>query len=1168
MRFTRPVQFMAAVALVAFLAPANAAPPSTINYQGNLTNASAQPVNNGAITMTFSLYAAASGGAPLYSETQTVSVSNGLFNVRIGTISPINLPFDVPYFLGISVAGDAEMSPRQPLSSSAYAFRASTADAVSSAASIAASQVAGSLANATIPAANVVGGVGGGTVTSVATSPGLIGGPITTSGTIGLATTNLLPTTACVANQIPKWSGAAWVCANDLAGTGTVTSITAGSGLTGGTIAASGTIGLAATNLLPTTACASGQTPVWSVNAWTCGAASGLPSGGSNGALLNFIGGVPQWRTNPYIDGPLGLASATPSGGNLYVGGALYLHDSGVKNTFVGPDAGNLVNPGSMNTAVGYQALKAPSNTGQFNVAVGHQAMQANTSGTANTALGNSALLSNTTGSFNVAAGSGAASALLSGTSNVAVGSNALGAATTSLNNIAVGSGAIGATATPGNSNIGIGFVTLNSNRGDQNVAIGDESMVGNQTGTQNAAFGRYALRSNTTGNNNTALGPQALNSTTTGSNNIGLGVAGGGGITTGSNNIMIGNEGTSLDTSTIRIGNGQTHTYLAGVYGTSTGPGTLPVVMDSGGRLGTSSVTVGSVTTVFTGAGLTGGPIVSTGTVGLAATNLLPTTACATNESIKWNGTAWICAADANSGGTVTSVVAGSGLTGGTITGAGTIGLAATNLLPTAACATGEIPRWSVNAWTCAIHNPVPSGGATGQVLTHTGSDSAWSSSPSLGGNLMLADSTTVVAGNIMKGGIRFMSNPGTENTFLGRDAGFPNTVGVNSGNTAVGALAMRGSEFGTDNAAFGRRALNANVFGDQNTAIGAYALQSVTGSNNIAIGYLAGFALMSGNNNVAIANDGVNTDSNTTRIGTDGNQTRTFISGIHGVTPGVTAARLVSIDSNGQLATESSSVGLGTTAPENKLHIAKSIDGNGIPSNHVVQIENTSTGTSPDVLALRIRTTGNVNAGMNFITFYNGDFVSGAGGADQTLGSIQGNGTNSIVLAGAGNDFAEYVPKLDPSEVMQPGDVVGVRGGKVTRDLNGAEQIMVVSTGAIVAGNDPGEGKRDQYALLAFIGQANVKVAGLANAGDYLIASGNIAIAVPPSAINVSLLSRVVGRAWASSSELGVKPLRAVVGVDRGNEAILKVVSALEGKAARMERELAAIKETLGLK
>ena len=138
------------------------------------------------------------------------------------------------------------------------------------------------------------------------------------------------------------------------------------------------------------------------------------------------------------------------------------------------------------------------------------------------------------------------------------------------------------------------------------------------------------------------------------------------------------------------------------------------------------------------------------------------------------------------------------------------------------------------------------------------------------------------------------------------------------------------------------------------------------------------------------------------------------------------------MSIDSNGQLATESSSVGLGTTAPENKLHIAKSIDGNGIPSNHVVQIENTSTGTSPDVLALRIRTTGNVNAGMNFITFYNGDFVSGAGGADQTLGSMGQRDEQHQCLQARATILPSTFRSLIHQKSCSRGDVVGVRGGK----------------------------------------------------------------------------------------------------------------------------------------
>jgi hypothetical protein len=85
-----------------------------------------------------------------------------------------------------------------------------------------------------------------------------------------------------------------------------------------------------------------------------------------------------------------------------------------------------------------------------------------------------------------------------------------------------------------------------------------------------------------------------------------------------------------------------------------------------------------GAVTSITAGAGLTGGTITTTGTIGLAATNLLPTTACAANQIPKWSGSAWACAADnAGSGGGVTSVATGTGLTGGPITGTGTVSVA-----------------------------------------------------------------------------------------------------------------------------------------------------------------------------------------------------------------------------------------------------------------------------------------------------------------------------------------------------------------------------------------------------------------------------------------------------------------------------------------------------------
>ena len=86
----------------------NAQVPREINYQGYLTAAGGTPVNAN-VNMVFSLYNSPSGGAALYSESQnSVTVSNGVFNVLIGSVTPIPpaVLFDVPYWLGIAVGTD------------------------------------------------------------------------------------------------------------------------------------------------------------------------------------------------------------------------------------------------------------------------------------------------------------------------------------------------------------------------------------------------------------------------------------------------------------------------------------------------------------------------------------------------------------------------------------------------------------------------------------------------------------------------------------------------------------------------------------------------------------------------------------------------------------------------------------------------------------------------------------------------------------------------------------------------------------------------------------------------------------------------------------------------------------------------------------------------------
>jgi hypothetical protein len=95
---------------------------------------------------------------------------------------------------------------------------------------------------------------------------------------------------------------------------GTVTSITAGAGLTGGTITTTGTINLASTQLLPTTACSTDQIAKWNGSAWVCVAPSAalLPPSCVAGQVLELgSGGVVQCRTPPLVYTNLGTITST-----------------------------------------------------------------------------------------------------------------------------------------------------------------------------------------------------------------------------------------------------------------------------------------------------------------------------------------------------------------------------------------------------------------------------------------------------------------------------------------------------------------------------------------------------------------------------------------------------------------------------------------------------------------------------------------------------------------------------------------------------------------------------------------------------------------------------------------------------------------------------------------
>ena len=259
---------------------------------------------------------------------------------------------------------------------------------------------------------------------------------------------------------------------------------------------------------------------------------------------------------------------------------------------------------------------------------------------------------------------------------------------------------------------------------------------------------------------------------------------------------------------------------------------------------------------------------------------------------------------------------------------------------------------------------------------------------------------------------------------------------------------------------------------------------------------------------------------------------------------------ADFVSTGVNRFLVRATGGVGFNTNAPATNFDVVGNRNG------HAALIHNTDT-VSPDGLAIRLRVATATTAN-NFLTFQRADGVS--------VGSVEGNGSGGVVFNTSGGDYAEYLPLADgvAKAALPPGRVVGIRGGRVSLDTDGAEQLGVVSTNPAISGNDPGEAKRGSHALVAFLGQVDVAVAGPVNAGDFLIASGHAdgrAIAVPPELLGPELLGEVVGRAWTAST--GAEgSVRALVGLNPADAAQSAALARVSAENAAMRSELSALR------
>jgi hypothetical protein len=131
--------------------PNSYAAPGKINYQGRLTDASGAAKPDGQYNMKFRIYDAATSGTLLWSEiretTNRVTVTNGQFSVQLGAVTSVpssvfagdatyfevELPTPATATCSTASCGtytEGAMSPRQPVSSSAYALKANDASTI------------------------------------------------------------------------------------------------------------------------------------------------------------------------------------------------------------------------------------------------------------------------------------------------------------------------------------------------------------------------------------------------------------------------------------------------------------------------------------------------------------------------------------------------------------------------------------------------------------------------------------------------------------------------------------------------------------------------------------------------------------------------------------------------------------------------------------------------------------------------------------------------------------------------------------------------------------------------------------------------------------------------------------------------------------------------------
>ena len=169
-------------------------------------------------------------------------------------------------------------------------------------------------------------------------------------------------------------------------------------------------------------------------------------------------------------------------------------------------------------------------------------------------------------------------------------------------------------------------------------------------------------------------------------------------------------------------------------------------------------------------------------------------------------------------------------------------------------------------------------------------------------------------------------------------------------------------------------------------------------------------------------------------------------------------------------------------------------------------------------------------------------------------------------VSYASGNGDYAEWLEREDHLEYLTAGDIVAVKGAKITKDLKDLEQVMVVSHKPIVLGNIPEEGKSHLGNNVAFMGQVPVKVIGPVSSGDYIIAHGEISgygKAINPKEMISENFRFAVGRSWDTNLNDGPKLINTVIGVHNGDW--VNIFKRFESNQKKFEDKLNEFEKTV---